>query len=697
MARLDDLIEHVPDKALRKELQSAVATLKRGQKFGLVFEEHIPETTTLTGIPVRVGSLVQRRESLEGGAIYRVVSIAKGTAELELTDDRERVHEGEHERLPVKDLLVLKRFGEPIYPALRPLAQVTRGDASQPYHTVINGENFHALQLLAYLLEGRVDCIYIDPPYNTGARDWKYNNRFVDKNDTWRHSKWLSMMQKRLKLAKRLLKPNGVLIVLIDENEVHHLGMMLEHIFNDARMQMVTICVNPSGASGEGLSRVDEYAFFCFLGNAEPVPTADDMLTGSETPSDQYKVRWEALMRGGNAWYRASRKNLCYPILLDDKREHVVGVGKPFEGSDESRRPRTINGHSVAWPVRLDGKLGIWRVDGARLMDLVGKGYAYVSSADEARGTWTIRYLMDGTVKLIESGDLVVTGRGERGQVVLTSKIGRKKIAKTVWHRGRHTAGGAGGTHLLATFLARRDVFDFPKSVYAVRDCLDVAIGNRKNALVLDFFAGSGTTLHASALLNAADGGQRQCILVTNNEVDAETAQRLTREGHFRGEPEYERHGIFEQVTRPRCEAVLTGIAADGTALPDDLAGFRENLEFFELDYIDPDDLDLGRNDDALIPLLWLSAGAIGPRDAKAKGSFSMPKGSRYAVLFEEKQFRAFSDALRKRPDVTHVWLITDSMSAFSEMRARLPSHVRASMLYRDYLRSFRLNVEQFT
>jgi len=374
LARLDDLIEHVRDTALRKELQSAVAALKRGQKFGLVFEEHIPETTTLTSIPVRVGSLVQRRDATEGGAIYRVASIAKNNAELEPTDERERPRAGERERLPLRDLLVLKRFGEPIYPALRALGQVARGDASQPHHAVINGENFHALQLLVHLLEGQVDCIYIDPPYNTGARDWKYNNRFVDKNDTWRHSKWLSMMQKRLKLAKRLLKANGVLIVTIDDNEVHHLGMLLERLFIDARIQMVTICINPSGASGEGLSRVEEYAYFCFLGRAEPVMVPDDMLTGPETPNGEYKIAWESLLRRGNAWYRATRKNLCYPVFVDGKTRRIAGVGKPFDGLEEAKRLRSKNGQRVAWPVRTDGKLGIWRVDGDRLMQLAAKG-----------------------------------------------------------------------------------------------------------------------------------------------------------------------------------------------------------------------------------------------------------------------------------------------------------------------------------
>ena len=114
-----------------------------------------------------------------------------------------------------------------------------------------------------YLHEGDVDCIYIDPPYNTGARDWKYNNRLVDAKDDWRHSKWLSMMDRRLRLAKRLLRPDGVLIVTIDEHEVHHLGMLLESIFPNHLRHMVTIIINPKGTGKLNFGRVDEYALFC--------------------------------------------------------------------------------------------------------------------------------------------------------------------------------------------------------------------------------------------------------------------------------------------------------------------------------------------------------------------------------------------------------------------------------------------------
>jgi adenine-specific DNA-methyltransferase len=409
--------------------------------------------------------------------------------------------------------------------------------------------------LLLYLYEGKADCLYLDPPYNTGARDWTYNNRFVDANDSYRHSKWLSFMEKRLRLAKRLLKPDGVLVITIDEHEVHHLGMLLERVFPDARRQMVTICINPSGVSGEGLSRVEEYAFYCFLGKSGPVKTGDDLLSATTKAADY--IRWEALMRGGNAWYRAKRPNLCYPIVLTRDGNQIVGVGDPLpfhnkeaaDAAEESRRSHTPKRSLLAWPVRKDGKLGIWRVDGTRLMDLVKDGYAYVSSRDEERQTWTIRYLMSGTVKAIERGLIAVVGKGDRGEALLRRKVARETTAKTVWHRGRHTAGGAGGTHLLASFLGERDLFPFPKSLYAVRDCLDIAVGDRKDTLILDFFAGSGTTLHATVLMNAADAGTRRCVLVTNNEVNGETANALRKAGHWRGSVEFEREGIFNKVT----------------------------------------------------------------------------------------------------------------------------------------------------
>jgi adenine-specific DNA-methyltransferase len=279
---------------------------------------------------------------------------------------------------------------------------------------------------------------------------------------------------------------------------------------------------------------------------------------------------------------------------------------------------------------------------------------------------------------------------------IVSREVAPRVSVKTVWNRSRHNAGVHGST-LLSSFLGERDLFSFPKSLYAVRDTLDMLTHDNPDALILDFFAGSGTTQHATMLLNAQDGGRRRCILVTNNELNYQVAARLNRNGHFRGDPQYERAGVFEAVCQPRVMAAVTGLRPDGRPVEgtyldgrDYSAGFAENVEFFELKYADPDDIDLGREDDALLPLLWLAAGAVGPREANRPPEFSMPEGARYAVLFDERAFRRFVAALAKRQDITNVWLITDSEARYAEMRSRLPTQMKTSMLYRDYLRTSR-------
>lgn len=215
MAKIEDLIDEITDDRLRQELAGEVRTIKEAKRFGLIFEEHIPETVSLHGLPIRPGLVVQNRRTPTDFTEWEVIGVEgdKATIVPRGADEPECV-------VDVDDLLVVKRFHEPIYPGLRLVDQVTEGPPDKPAHVVLNGENFHALQLLVYSYSRKVDCIYIDPPYNTGSRDWKYNNRFVDENDSYRHSKWLSFMEKRLRLAEVLLKDDGVLIVTIDEHEV---------------------------------------------------------------------------------------------------------------------------------------------------------------------------------------------------------------------------------------------------------------------------------------------------------------------------------------------------------------------------------------------------------------------------------------------------------------------------------------------
>jgi adenine-specific DNA-methyltransferase len=202
MARLEELIATIKDPVLRDAVAHEVKTLKSRAAFGLVFERHLPEHVLLPPASgVAVGDRVKRREAPGDQRELRVVARSNGQAVV--VDG-----EGDQGEVPVDELLVERGFGESVYPTLTPLGRVERS-AKRPYHAVVNGENYHALQVMPHCWAGQVDCIYADPPYNTGARDWKYNNDYVEGTDSWRHSKWLSMMEKRLRLAKKLLKPAG--------------------------------------------------------------------------------------------------------------------------------------------------------------------------------------------------------------------------------------------------------------------------------------------------------------------------------------------------------------------------------------------------------------------------------------------------------------------------------------------------------
>jgi adenine-specific DNA-methyltransferase len=169
--------------------------------------------------------------------------------------------DGRSEEVPITLLASVKQFGEPVFPGLRSIERITRSP-DRPFHAVINGENFHALQLFTIFGERSIDCLYLDPPYNTGALDWKYNNRFVDKSDGWRHSKWLSFMERRLELGKLLLKPDGVLVIAIDENEHAHLVCLLEQLFVGWSITSVALVHNPRGVQGDNFSHNNEFAVF---------------------------------------------------------------------------------------------------------------------------------------------------------------------------------------------------------------------------------------------------------------------------------------------------------------------------------------------------------------------------------------------------------------------------------------------------
>ncbi len=323
---LDALLERVDDDDLRAELWDQIERLRRQRQFGLVFESHLPERIRLPDHSIRRGAAVVKRDAPPDEMPQEVLQVRRGSAVLEA--------DGKRYEVDLDDLVVVAEFGDPIYPGMRRLGTISRG-GDRPAHVVIKGENYHALESLRFSHAGKVDCIYIDPPYNTGARDWKYDNDYVDGEDTYRHSKWLAFMERRLRLAKDLLNPDdSVLIVTVDEKEYARLGILLEQLFPNAKVQMVSTVISPSGAARNvEFTRVNEFIYFVMIGTAAPEKTTDDMLfTDSRTESENRSPIWNSLLRLGAGPARADSPSKFYPVLINESSGAVLGAGEALLG-----------------------------------------------------------------------------------------------------------------------------------------------------------------------------------------------------------------------------------------------------------------------------------------------------------------------------------------------------------------------------
>ena len=320
---LDGLLSRVPDPDLRAAISAEVSRLRETKEFGLVFEQHFPENVRLRSYPVKRGVRVQRRDLVQGDETWVVSGVVGINATLVDADGKEST-------MNTKELVVVREFGEAIYPGIRQLGQIHQGELRRA-NIVIKGENSHALQTLLYLYEGQVDCIYIDPPFNSGARDWKYNNNYVAKDDAYRHSKWLSFMDKRLRLAKRLLNPlDAVLIVAIDENEVHHLSMLLEQIFPASKIQTVSVLINPAGASIiDQFSRVDEQLCFVHVGKA--LASEASVAPALEAAAKGLVDTWRNQFNGAIGNLPDARRAQFYTIWQQGKAAEKVALIMPTQ------------------------------------------------------------------------------------------------------------------------------------------------------------------------------------------------------------------------------------------------------------------------------------------------------------------------------------------------------------------------------
>jgi len=421
-----------------------------------------------------------KKEILELKAQIR--KLKKNNLGLVFEDKSEDVVEQSKSKVPVLKEVVKNRI-----------------DLSEEYpnNLMIEGDNYLALSVLNYTHKKNIDLIYIDPPYNTGAKNWKYNNNYVDKDDEYRHSKWLSFMRHRLTLAKELLKDDGVLICAIDENEQAHLGVLIEQLFPAHEQHAITIIHNPKGVQGTNFSYTHEYAIFVVPKNKKTI--------GDRSLSEE-EIYVSNLRNWGNESERTDAKNCFYPIIIKD--EKIIGFG---DVAPNNFHPKTAN------EKQKDGNIYVWPID--------EKGI---------ERKW--RYARQ-SVEQIKDILQIKKSRGDIIQIMIAKNYG---TYKTVWTDKKYDASEY-GTKFLREILPKCD-FDFPKSLYTVYDCIFAVVGSRPHANVLDFFAGSGTTGHAVLEMNKIDGGNRKFILCTNNENN--------NGGNG---------GIADSVCYPRIKAIIKG------------------------------------------------------------------------------------------------------------------------------------------
>lgn len=404
---------------------------------------------------------------------------------------------------------------------------------------LIEGDNYHALTVLNYTHKGKIDVIYIDPPYNTGNKDFIYNDNYVDREDGYRHSKWLNFMEKRLNLSKELLKETGVIFISIDDNEQAQLKMMCDKIFGEKNfVSTITIQVNKGGRDYLPIAVTHEYAL-CYLrsstGLLNELPKEVDFVL--EDSNGKYELR--ELRNRNPRFNRINRPNLYYPIYAES-------IAADENGQCLVSLKKTKLYNVEIFPVNSKGEDGCWR--------------------------WGRLLLSNNISDKISDSNVVAKKRRDGGWNVYEKSRKSTSKAKSIWNESEVRT-EQGTIDLRELGMAKS--FDHPKSVSLIKKF--IRLSSKKNSIILDFMAGSGTTGHAVLELNEADGGSRKFILCTNNELNG-LQKELEEKGLSRRE--IEKHGICQRVTYPRIEKVIKGYKKNGDG--EKIEGLGGNLQYFK-------------------------------------------------------------------------------------------------------------------
>ena len=390
-------------------------------------------------------------------------------------------------------------------------------------HIFIEGDNYDALSVLNYTHKKKIDVIFIDPPYNTGSQHWIYNNSYVERDDRFKHSKWLSFMSKRLRLARNLLKEDGFFAITIDHNELFTLGLLMDEIFGEGnRVGIVTVLHNPKGRNqakffSENSEFLMIYAKDISKAEFNSVAISEDTQGTFTEIDDEGKFRYEPYMRARTVWSRENRPRNWYSIYVSKDLKDITH--------------KKQKGYYEVFPITNNGKEMAWKNIQETFIELNKNNY--------------------------------FEAKKEGSKIVIYHKYREQQVLKNVWTDKKYQSEFHGTNLLKKIFGDKR--FDYPKSLYLVMDILKIT--SKDDSVILDFFAGSGTTGHAVLELNKEDGGNRQFILCTNNE---------NNNGNGHG-------GVAQGVCYPRIKKVIKGYK-ESTSIA--VAGLGGNLRYYTGDLV---------------------------------------------------------------------------------------------------------------
>ncbi|MBV1781292.1 site-specific DNA-methyltransferase [Paeniglutamicibacter sp. ABSL32-1] len=507
------------------------------------------------------------------------------------------------------------------------------------------------------------------PPYNTGNKTWQYNDHYVAEQDSFRHSKWLSFMERRLTLAKKLLKTTGVIIVAIGDDEHHRLRMLMDEIFGSNNF--ISDVVWQGGRKNDSRYVSNGADYMLIYSKDEASTTASGIRWREERPGAETVLAagteaWNESGQGPDTatallrkWFSSLPKD--HPAKRDGNYNYnrIDAQGRVFYANDlRSPSPRPNLQYDLLHPVT--GEVTMRHPN----------GWAYSRESMDA---------------LIEEGNIWFDTDNTR-LPRLKKYLDEQgfQVAMSIFDKDRR----ASSRHLQSVFRDKR--FPFPKDHEVLMRWIRLIAP--KDSIVLDFFGGSGTTAEAVIRLNAEDQGTRQCILVTNNELSAKDDAALRKAGHQPGSAEYEAKGVFHHVTKPRIETVVTGVRQDGSAYSD---GLPANVEFLDLAYLEESRVHAALEYESLAPLFWLKSGAVGSVVQRTEDTqdYEWNEESSMAVLFNAGKAAELAELLATKPNqVKHVFIITDSPEQGDLAGEAFGDEITVQPIYGSYLDAFQIN-----